>query len=266
MQGSTIRRAAIAALVFGATPALGQWGYWDLFSVSMLDNYYWNLTAKDAPNLPGTVKDQDPLPPLGGVMDWWGGEDWWYEDLPLPAPPPQWTRSLERRTSGGSVLGTQRYLNVILDTATFCDADILFPSWGTVEQLTVTQFGPDGQRVLVPGQDFTWERSPIDPDSTLQIDPMTSSTSIALAPNDFNDNNTNFFALNGPMETQTKTIWGFAAVLPAGFLYQVDYDVDWWTWDSYVGPCYTPQLRFIPAPGTLALGALALAFVPRRRR
>lgn len=266
MQGSTIRKAVVSALVFGAAPAFGQWGYWDLFSVSLLDNHYWNLTKKDFPAYPGTVKDQDPLPPLGGVMDWWGGNDWWYADLPLPTPPPQWTRSLEHRGTGGSLVGTQQYLNVILDTATLCNADMLFPSWGTVDDLRVTQNGPAGSRVLVPGTDYHWQRSPLDQDSISQIDPLTGTTSFVLAPNDVNDNNTNFFAFNGQRETQVKTIWGFSAILPAGFTYQVDYDVDWFTWDSYVGPCYEPQIRFIPTPGTMLLGVLGVACFAHRRR
>jgi len=252
------------ALTGAASEAVAGAGCWDLFSVSLLDDYYWNKVNGCSGNL-GDELFTPPGPPcgspiitttseLGGIVYAFGGEDWnWGEEG---------TADIEIDQGTYSIIKDSNYVSVILDTATICDADELFPSWGEINSIEVFQSdGMGGWNVLTPGVDFDWILSACDAGSDWSVN--GTSTYVDLAVPDFGENNT-WWSDGDPDEAQDMAVYGIGAQLPAGQEYRVDFQTDIYTWDSY---CQCGIVR-IPEPATFSgvmLGAL-MVLLQRRTR
>jgi len=264
--------AAMGAALMAGHAVAGS-GCWDLFSVSLLDDYYWNMVNGCAQEPPPPFGDELFIPPgppdgtpiittstkLGGMMYAFGGHDWNWEE--------EGTADLEWDKGSYEIESTSQsdhYLSVILDTATDCDMDELFPSWGEIKKIEVYQSnGLGGWNVLIPGEDFEWHLSPCDAGSTWEED--GTFTNVSLAVQDFNDHNTWKATAEDPPEdeSQDMAVWGVGTMLPAGHLYHVEFSTDIYTWDSY-NLCWN-EVR-VPAPATLSGLLLAGLFARRRRR
>lgn len=256
--------AAVVGLFLLAGAARAGIGCWDLFSVGLFDDYYWNKVD----GCSGTLLDELFIPPgppdgaplitttskLGGIMYAFGGHDWnWGEDGGA---------DLEYDGGGYSIIGAQPYLSVVLDTATVCNADDLFPSWGDFLNINVyMDDGAGGWLPLEPDIHFTWVRSHCDINSMLTR-PSQFATNIRLATDDFSDQNT-WWSHGWPeIETQDAAVYGFGARLPSAAQYRVDFVSDVYTWDSY-NTCRGPRIPE-PAP-VLVLGIAGLMLAGCRR-
>lgn len=242
-------------------------GCWDLFSVSLLDDYYWQKVN----GCNGPFGDELFIPPgppcgvpiittstkLGGIMYAFGGEDWnWGEEGTADLESDQGFYAIESPSEN------DHFLSVILDTKTVCDADELFPSWGDIWAIEVYQSdGMGGWNVLTPGLDYDWMLSPCDAGSGW--DEYGTFTDVSLAIPDFNDDNTWQTHGGPPNETQDMAVWGVGTTLPAGFLYRVEFFTDIYTWDSY---CECSTEGRVPTPATLTGMIVAGLFARRRRR
>jgi hypothetical protein len=106
-------------------------GYWDLFSISVSQDKYWNLSLSDP-------LDGDPLDigfQYGGTL---------YGDGILDS-----TSGSGSATMNASIASTN-YLNVVLDTATAPDHNGNYGSWGTIEITKIEILGvPEVTKELV---------------------------------------------------------------------------------------------------------------------
>src|SRR3989304_3564423 len=169
---STLVVFAFLIMFLGVQSALAGTGFWDLFSVDINPiNLYWNQVNGGFGPIPDPLILPIPAgvpvtaPPgasaLGGVAYGYGGATWFAAlqppglefDVSPPPPPPGYTLV----TPVGPVAPS--FLSVVLDTRTLPQADNLFPSWGTISNITLVGniTGP------IPFAAIPWVLSPFDP-------------------------------------------------------------------------------------------------------